>query len=198
MTKIGASLIFVFLLLAVLKPLLALEYQVNKDKENLVKFISDAPIENFDGTTDKIDGYIIWRGDDPADSSEIYLEVDLNTLDTGIGLRNRHMRENYLETEQYPFTYFKGKIIDAGIAGTGERQVTAEGSIFIHGIEKPLRLQGTMIAVENGFRIRCSFNVKLSDFNIEIPSIMFYKINENMDLRLDFYISPANSAQETK
>jgi len=30
--------------------------------------------------------------------------------------------------------------------------------------------------------------VKLSDFNIPIPQLMFMKINEVMDLRLNFYL----------
>ena len=30
------------------------------------------------------------------------LVVDLRTLDTGIGLRNRHLRENYLEVDKAP------------------------------------------------------------------------------------------------
>ena len=28
--------------------------------------------------------------------------MDLRTLDTGIGLRNRHLRENYLEVDKAP------------------------------------------------------------------------------------------------
>ena len=164
------------------------EYQVDKNQENLVKFISDAPIEDFEGTTSKIDGYLYWQGEDLTSESEIYLEVDLNSLDTGIGLRNRHMRENYLETDKFPITYFQGKIVSSTKKTEDVVVLNSEGSIFIHAIKRPLSVKGTMNAAGEGYRIQAEFIVKLSDFEIEIPSIMFYKINEDMQLILDFYI----------
>ncbi len=48
---------------------LAAEFQVDKSSKNLVKFISDAPLEDFEGKTDKIDGYIFWDGDDLTNKS---------------------------------------------------------------------------------------------------------------------------------
>ena len=164
------------------------EYHVDKDKKNLVKFISDAPIEDFEGVTDKIDGYVYWEDSIYTKNSEIYMEVNLNTLDTGIGLRNRHMRENYLETDQYPLTHFKGKIVSDRVANDSTVSIDAEGEIFIHGITKPLTVKADLIKKSGGYRIQTNFIVKLSDFQIEIPSIMFYKIDENMDLYLDFFV----------
>jgi polyisoprenoid-binding protein YceI len=164
------------------------EYQVDKSRKNTVKFISHAPLDDFEGVTDKIDGYIYWEGTDLTKTSQMYFEVDLNSIDTGIGLRNRHMRDNYLETDKYPLTYFKGKIISSEVTGEGIFTVQAEGTIFIHGVEKPLVTSGTIEQDNDVYNIRTKFVVKLSDFNIEIPSIMFYKINENMDLHLDFFI----------
>jgi polyisoprenoid-binding protein YceI len=164
------------------------EYHVDKDKMNSVKFVSDAPIEDFEGVTDKIDGYVFWENSEYTINSEIYMEVDLNALDTGIGLRNRHMRENYLETDQYPITYFKGKIVKSQVENDTTVSVEANGEIFIHGITKPLTVKANFIKITDGYRIQTNFIVKLSDFQIEIPSIMFYKIDENMDLQLDFYV----------
>ncbi len=171
------------------------EYHVDKKQENEVKFISDAPLENFEGVTDHIDGYIYWEGDDITNSSAVYFEVDLNTLDTGIGLRNRHMRENYLETERYPRTSFKGKIVSTKQGVKDTSLVNAEGKMFIHGVERPLAVEARLIPHGSGYRIVSRFYVKLSDYEIEIPSIMFYKIDENMDIRLDFYIKKVNGAE---
>ena len=168
--------------------LLAGEYQVDKTQENLVKFISDAPLEDFEGVTDKIDGYIFWEGDNLLKNSEVYFEVDLNSLDTGIGLRNRHMRENYLHTDKHPFTHFSGKLTSAEQRDNGVYQVGVDGTMFIHGVEKPVAVDGQMIPAENGFRIQTRFTVALSDYDIEIPQLMFMKIDENMRLELDFFV----------
>jgi polyisoprenoid-binding protein YceI len=182
-SRIQILILFAFSLLS------AAEYQVDKNKKSQVKFISDAPIEDFEGITDKIDGYLAWESENLTDQSEIYFEVDLNSVDTGIGLRNRHMRENYLHTDKYPYTYFKGKITSSQRLDDSTFTVSAAGTIFIHGIEKPLSVQGTVKrSEENIYRINTNFQVKLSDFNIEIPSIMFYKIDETMKLVLDFWV----------
>lgn len=164
------------------------EFHVTSSQKNLVKFISDAPIEDFEGVTDKIDGYLYWEGDDFTNKSDVYFEVDLNSLDTGIGLRNRHMRENYLHTDQYPTTNFKGKLIKSEKIANNQYKVEAQGNMFIHGVERLKSIQA--IITKNGdlYNIKSEFGVKLSDYKIEIPSIMFYKIDETMSLVLDFYV----------
>ncbi len=190
---IGFLLIFSAFLSAV--PAVAGEYHVDKNQENMVKFISDAPVENFEGVTDQVDGYLFWEGDDITNKSALYFEVDLNSLDTGIGLRNRHMRENYLETGLYPRTSFKGQIKQSEL-GTGDTlKVNAEGTIFIHGIEKPISVDARLVPKGKGYQIMSRFFVKLSDFKVDIPSIMFYKIDENMDLRLNFYVKQVSGAE---
>jgi polyisoprenoid-binding protein YceI len=167
----------------------AKECNVNKEKKNLVKFISDAPIEDFEGTTDKIDGYIMIEGMESLVGGEMYFEVDLNSLDTGIGLRNRHMRENYLHTDKYPMTNFEGKIIEAEKETADRSKVKVKGKIFIHGKTKELTAEGYITTNHSGsYRIQTKFVVNLTDFDIEVPQIMVMKIDEEMDMVLDFYV----------
>ena len=166
----------------------ATEFHVDKSRQNLVKFISDAPVEDIEGVTGNIDGYLFWEDSDTLGTSEIYFEVDLSTVDTGIGLRNRHMRENYLEIDKYPMTYFKGKLIRKTHEQSGILSVTAEGVMFIHGIEQKKSIQANLIPEEGGFHIETNFSVALPDYDIEVPQLMFLKINENIQLELDFYL----------
>ncbi len=165
------------------------ELNVDKSKKNSVKFISDAPIEDFEGFTDKIDGYIFWEGENFTEKSDVYFEVDLRTLDTGIGLRNRHMRENYLHTDKYPLAQFSGKIISAEQITENQFKVNVEGEMKIHGVTNKLKTAVKMNKTSNGYNIKTNFEVKLSDYNIDIPKLMFMKINEVMKLELDFYTS---------
>ena len=164
------------------------EYHVDKSAENEVKFISNAPIEDFEGVIDQIDAYLYFEDGDLTKKNQLYFEVDLNSLNTGIGLRNRHMRDNYLHTDKYPTTYFRGNIVKAEKVAENEIKIISEGAIFIHGVERPLTVEADMIQQGEQYNILCRFDVKLSDFNIEIPSLMFYKIDETMDLRLNFFI----------
>ena len=177
-----------FALLLIFQTLFAVESHVDSTKLNIVKFISDAPIENIEGITNKIDGYIYWDDDDVTAKSQMYFEIDLNSLDTGIGLRNRHMRDNYLETDKFPITWFKGKVVNLTKKTDSEFDLSADGTIFIHGVERPISVEGKMTKNDKSYRIQTNFEIELSDFNIKIPSLMFYKINETIKIELDFYV----------
>lgn len=166
------------------------EYHVDRSSKNLVKFISDAPVEDFEGTTNKIDGYLSHEGAEITTGSDLYFEVDLRTLDTGIGLRNRHMREDYLHTDKYPYAKFSGKIIEAVPSGD-KTKVKVKGSMDIHGVKRGMEVSGTLSPSGDKLRISTKFDVKLTDHKIEVPQFMFMKIDENMDLVLDFTLKKA-------
>lgn len=163
------------------------EYRIDTSKKNTVTFISKAPLEDFQGVTHDIDGYLTHEADSLTTKSEVYFEVDLRTLDTGIGLRNRHMRENYLETDKFPMAKYKGRIVKAVPQGQSVN-VTVEGRMFIHGVTQPLTVQGRMFPETNGYRVQAATAVKLTDYNIPIPKLMFMKISEDIRLTLDFFL----------
>ena len=177
------------LLISTVLPSGAAEYHVDKEADNLVKFISKAPLEEFEGVTDRIDGYVLWFGPDSLEKSEVYLEVELGDLDTGIGLRNRHMRDNYLETDKYPYAQYSGKCIDIQREQpAGVHIVTCEGTMKIHGVENPLQIQGRVEEVDNGIRVATEFSVELPDYDIAVPKVMFLKINETIRLDIRFTV----------
>lgn len=163
------------------------EFHVDKEKDNKVKFISDAPIEKFEGVSNSIDGYLLGEDSDPSNGSELYFEVDLNTLKTGIGLRDRHMRENYLETDKHPLTHFTGKVVEATKNGSSW-DVIVEGDFFVHGKAVKKTIRGKMSKSGSGFKVVSTFTVPISEHNIDVPSLMFKKIDENMELQVEFYL----------
>lgn len=179
----------------------AAEYHVDTTAQRMVKFTSKAPLENFDGTTNRIDGYAVIPFDTLQtgagyDSSKFYFEVDLNALDTGIGLRNRHMRENYLETDQFPFAQFAGRISDAGREADTAVHLSIAGEMTIHGVKQPKT--AAILATRDGSRyhVRGQFPVALPDYKIKVPKLMFMKISDTVQVRLDFYLLPAAAAKD--
>ena len=168
---------------------LSAEFQIDREKKNSVKFISEAPVEQIEGDTDAIDGYILWEGDNPLNKNEFYFEVDLNKLDTGIGIRNRHMRENYLETEKFQYAIFKGNLTSIDTLDNGNTfQVVVEGFLNIHGVDQQYEITGSVINEEKTLKITSDFEIILTDHKITIPKLMFLKISEIIHIELDFYL----------
>ncbi len=178
---------FTKILILLIFPLIlnAAEFQVDKTKNNQVKFTSTTTIESFDGVTNNIDGYLFYESLSNLQNSKIYFEVDLNTLDTGIGLRNRHMRENYLETDKYKFTYFDAQITKVTYTENNNYSIEATGTIFIHGINKQIVILGNLNQNSDNYTLYSSFNLNLSDFNISIPKVMFLKLNESIKISIN-------------
>ncbi len=177
----------------------AQEYQVDLGAPREVRFISRASIEEFDGVTDRIDGYVLLDGtslgpESGGPDTELYFEVDLASLDTGIGLRNRHMRQNYLEVQDHPYASFAGRIARVATLSGGGARVTAAGDMSIHGVQREMELPCDVTPRGEGYRARCAFQVLLSDFDIEIPRVMFLKLANEIRLELDFSVVPAGGA----
>ncbi len=170
------------------------------EAERVVRFISRAAIEEFEGVTDRIDGYVLLDTDGLTEETgrgetELYFEVELASLDTGIGLRNRHMRDNYLEVETYPYAAFGGKIARAAPLADGAYRVTAQGVLGVHGVERERAITCDVSPAGAGYRVQCAFTVLLSDHDIEIPKVMFLKLNNEIRVEVDFYLEPVEGEE---
>ena len=181
--------------------LVAQEYHVDRSAERSASFLSEAPIEAFEGVTDRIDGYVVLDGEGiragtAFDGAELYFEVDLASLDTGIGLRNRHMRDNYLEVDRYPWATFTGGV--DRITETPEGwSVRSPGTFAVHGVEQP-RVLNCTVDEEAGdvYRVGCAFDVSLGDHDIEIPRVMFLKLAENVRVTVSFRLRPVSAPED--
>ena len=117
--------------------------------------------------------------------------LDLNTLKTGIGLRDRHMRENYLETEDFPFAEFTGKLEALPQLVRNEKvPVKATGRFKIHGVEKEIQVEGTLMQIsDQEIVLNAAFKVLLSDYDIPLPSLVFYELAEEQQVVLSATLS---------
>lgn len=139
-------------------------------KNGEVTFLSKAPLNEFEGKSSLLNGLI------DLDKNLLDFYVDLNTLKTGIGLRDSHMRENYLETDKFPFAEFTGKIDEKPNLQVGDRRsVKAVGTFKIHGVERDIEVLGYLTKLQNGkLELDASFDILLSDYKIPIPKLVFF------------------------
>ena len=79
--------------------------------------------------------------------------------------------------------------------GANGYHATARGLLSIHGVERQRDLECSATQEGTDLRVLCSVTVVLSDQEIPIPKLMFMKIDEVMDLDLDFFLSPAKGGE---
>lgn len=142
-----------------------------------VSFYSDTPLETIEASNKKT-GSII-----NATSREIAVQMKITDFNFPNKLMQEHFNENYLESEKYPAAVFKGKIkeqVDLSAAGT--YPVTAEGSMTIHGVTKPVSVKGTVVSSGADLKLDFKFQVRPEDYQIEVPSLVVTKIAETIDV----------------
>ena len=168
----------------------AADYQVRPGGANKVVFTSKAPTETFEGKTNKMEGVLSLDPGAIGDSIRVHLEVDLASLDTGIGKRNQLMRKDHLECDKYPKAIFDGATvltpgkIESGKTATFEIQ----GTFTIHGVSRRLRCKAdaglTKEGAADAITFTASFPVSLPDYSIRRPEFLFLKLAEVQQVRV--------------
>ena len=164
----------------------ATQFKITSGAEgNLVRFESKAPMESFDGSTKSISGTLALEPAAIDDSLDLFIEVDLASFDTGIKLRNQHMCENHFHTDKFPKSTFRGGKVVKG-SGTSlrdgkEHEILLEGVLDLHGVKKTIQapVKLTYSAQPAAVRMSTTFMVKLSDYEIPRPQMLFMKLSED-------------------
>jgi len=101
-----------------------------------------------------------------------------------------HFNEKYLESEKFPKSSFQGKITGLDIAATGKQEVKATGKLTIHGVTKSIEAPGTVEVNGNRMTVKSKFIVKLVDYNIKVPQIVWQNIAQQVEVTLDLVYRP--------
>ncbi len=159
-----------------------------------VVFRSEAPMESFEGKTDQVSGTIVCDPGDLSAPAGLRLEVDLASLDTGIGLRNQHMRDRHLETDEYPLAVFEADEIvraSTGVLIDGQAvEVVVRGSFDLHGVTRPLEVTARVVLTnEGGLEVSTEFPVSLEAHAIDRPQFLVMKLADEQQVRVHLLAS---------
>lgn len=173
----------VLLAAAIASPADAAQFVIAPGGDNLVQFESKAKVETFTGKTSQVEGTVELDPAQLGDSITVNVVVNIASLDTGIGLRNKHMCDNHLDCAKFPqATFSAGKLAKASAVGLAPGQKTTFeliGTLDLHGVRQPLTVPVEMLLVDPGhLEITTRFPVKLEDFQIARPKMLMLKLNE--------------------
>ena len=110
------------------------------------------------------------------------------SFDTGIGKRDRDMRE-VLGTRKWPKAHFEGTIAEHAPDTSATRSYTAvaKGIFSLHGVERPVEVPVAIAIDDDHSLVAASFAIRLQDYGIEAPSLAaFIKVSEVVDVSVRF------------
>jgi len=127
-----------------------------------------------------------------------FIVFNLNTLDTDLERRDEHMKKKYLETDKFPLAKLENpefmlasndpvRGLASGEVGKDftYEKVPFSGQLTLHGVTR--NVMGTADLKRKGseMNVAAEFSVKMTDFNIEIPSFAGITVADHVDLKIE-------------
>lgn len=148
------------------------------------EFTSRVPLHTFTGES----AYLVGMIDLERNILDFYL--DLTTLRTGIDRRDKDMFHT-LDVENHQFAEFTGTIENSFDPNSPEKQtVTAVGEFTVHGVTRDVRIDGYLQNVNGKLQLEAEWELDITDYDIEPPGILFYRVNEIQKIRIETELEP--------
>ena len=118
------------------------------------------------------------------------ISFDLDSLETGIKLRDEHMKTKYLETGKYReavFTITKLPV-PQGLrnSSTTIDAIPFQGVLSLHGTQRPVSGKARVEREGDKLKIAADFGIKVSDFNIPTPGFAGITMAEDVQVLVRF------------
>ena len=158
--------------------------QAFRTESGTARFTSSVPLHTFTGTSERLVGRIDLR------EGVVDFYLDLETLDTGIGKRDKDMRQT-LETDRWPFASFYGKLeTPMDSASAAAQAVRVSGTFSIHGVEREVEVEGTIRHTPEGLHVQAAWSLSLDDYDITPPRLLIVKVDEIQRISIDALLTP--------
>jgi polyisoprenoid-binding protein YceI len=171
----------VVMLVTLGSPAFAQKYAVEK---SFISFYSHATIEDITAENKKSSSIF------NASTGDIVFSIPISEFQFAKSLMQEHFNEKYMESDKYPKSTFQGKIAGFDPAASGPQQLKATGKLSIHGVTKEVEIPGTLEKKNDKLLLKSKFIVKLADYKIEIPQLLWQNIAEQVDVTAEFEYKP--------
>jgi polyisoprenoid-binding protein YceI len=136
-------------------------------KKGKISFYSETAAEKIEAHNNRVTSvYEISTG-------KLEFSVLVNAFQFEKALMQEHFNENYMESAKYPKATFVGKVTSAStidLKKDGVYEVKADGDLTIHGVTKPISVNGKFTVAGGKVSASSEFEVNLKDYNVKFPS----------------------------
>ncbi len=152
-----------------------------------ISFFAGTPIEDIDAVNQKAISFLNMQ------TGEITISIPNKEFHFKRALMEEHFNENYMESDKFPKSEFKGKInaiqkIDFKLGET--YSVTVMGTLIVHGVPKERTIHVTLRSMDSKIEGDAKFTIPLADHNIERPKILWEKMAEDVEVTINFIYAP--------
>ena len=152
-------------------------------KTGTISFFSHTPMEDINAENHQVTSFL------DIDSGEMVFAVLIRSFEFKKSLMEEHFNENYMDSEKFPKSQFKGIIVNISsidFSKPGEHEIQVKGDLTIRGETQPVETSGTLEIKENGKINGISkFNIDIDAYGIKIPKLVKDKIAKSIEISCD-------------
>ncbi len=176
-----------FLLAFFLNIVFAVNGQKYMTKNGFIGFYSHTPMEDIKADNNQVVGVL------DISTGEMVFQALIKSFHFDRALMEEHFNENYMESEKFPKSLFKGKITNLAsvdFSKTGTYDVTVEGDLTIRDVTNKISTKGTIEVVNGGINANSKFNIVPEDYKITIPGVVRDKFDKSMAVTVTMKYTP--------
>ena len=161
---------------------LGLNAQKYSAKNGYVGFYSHTPVEDIKADNNQVASVL------DSETGDVVFQILNKSFHFERALMEEHFNENYMESENYPKSTFRGKITDISsvkFSVPGVYNVNVEGEMNMHGVAKKFTAKGTLEVLGEGLVAKSEFVIIAEDYGIDIPGIVREKIAKEIQVRVN-------------
>lgn len=153
--------------------------QLYETEELVISFYSDAPLEKI--TAENRGGCFGWVN---FATDSVYVQVWMRGFSFPNKLMERHFNELYVESDKYPYAYFRGKLVASfPYTKVGTYAVSAKGVMEIHGVKRQEVLSGVYEVKPDGrLKLTGRFFLHPADYGVKVPTLLWQQIAKQVEV----------------
>jgi hypothetical protein len=175
------------LLIFLLSAISAANAQKFMTKNGYIGFFSHTPMEDIKADNNQVVGAI------DITSGEMVFQALIKSFHFDRALMEEHFNENYMESDKFPKSVFKGKITNlssVNFSKSGIYDVTVEGDLTLHDVTNKISTKGTIEVITGGMNASSKFKIVPEDYKINIPGVVREKFDKAMEVTVAMKYTP--------
>lgn len=176
MKQIIVSILFILLAIS------GVHAQKYMTKTGHIRFFSTTPMEDIEAHNRQVNAAL------DAQTGDLVFKAMLKSFQFEKALMQEHFNENYVESDKFPNSTFKGKVTnikEVDFTKNGKYEVTIEGDLTLKDVTKKIKEKGTLEISGDKVNGIATFNILLADYNIKIPSAVASNIAKSIRIDVD-------------
>lgn len=129
-----------------------------------------------------------------TETGDVAVTINIESFEFEYDLMQEHFNEEYMESEKFPQSTFKGKIsqdISKGVEN--EMEVDVEGKLTIHGVGNGIKFKANLSALDDFTVVKVKIPVVFKDYGIDDPSILTKSVAKDVEIKGTLYLKQAVS-----